>query len=222
MEWWSVRETADQLGVSEQRVRAMAKSGRLPASRVGHRWVIESDSARLRRPHPGRPLAAGNAWALLALLSGNSPDWVHPSVRSRLRRRLSDIDWLEAALAHSEPRARILRWRVLPGDLGKLQVADYLVRSGLSAHHAELDVWPNPQQIDAYVSENSLRGMELRFRPERSSSRPNMILRLPSHEWILRQEPQAPQAVVAADLLGHDDPRVARAARHLLYRLASG
>lgn len=220
MERWSVRETAEQLGVSEQRVRAMAKSGRLPASRLGQRWVIDSDPARLRKPHAGRPLAAANAWALLALLSGDSPSWVHPSVRSRLRRRLSDIDWLEASLAHSEPRARILRWRVLPGDLAKLHAGSPLVYSGLSADHPELDVLPDPRQVDAYVAEGSLRGMERRFRPERSSSDPNVVLRLPSHDWILGQEPQAPQAVVAADLLWHDDPRVARAARSLLYRLA--
>lgn len=222
MRLWSVREVAEELGVSEQRVRAMAKSGRLPAAKAGGRWVIDSDPARFPRSHPGRPLAAPNAWGLLALLSGDSPSWVHPSVRSRLRRRLSDIDWLEAALANSEPRARIVRWRVLPGDLSKLKGEHRLVNSGLSAEHPELDVLPDPRQLDAYVGEDSLRGIELRFHPERSSSDPNLVLRIPSHDWVLRQEAQAPQAVVAADLLGHEDPRVARAARRLLGRLARG
>jgi hypothetical protein len=210
---------AEKLGLSEQRVRAMARSGRIPAGRVGERWVFDPDAANLRRSHAGRPLAATNAWALLALLSGDSPDWVHPSVRSRLRRRLSDKDWLEAVLAHSEPRARILRWRILPVDLSKLQDAAHLVYAGLSANHPELDVFPNPGQIDAYAGERSLRDIELRFRPERSSSNPNLILRQPSQDWILRHS-QAPRAVVAADLLLHDDPRVSRAARLLLRRLA--
>jgi len=221
MKAWSVRETAERLGVSEQRVRAMVRSGRLQASKVGHRWVVESDAGDLRRSRPGRPLAAANAWALLALLSGESPDWVHPSARSRLRRRLSDFNWLEVSLADSQPRALVLRWRVLPGDLSKLQDAVRLVYSGLSANRPELDVVPSSRQIDAYVDERSLRDVELRFRPDQSSANPNLILRLPSHDWVLRQGAQAPRAVVAADLLRHDDPRVARAARRLLERLAS-
>jgi hypothetical protein len=219
MRRWSVRELAKELSLSEQRLRVMARAGQLPATKTGERWVIEADPTRLRRPTPGRPLAAPNAWALLALLSGDSPDWVHPSVRSRLRRRLTDIDWLEAALIHSEPRAQILRCRVLPGDLSKLRVECHLVYSGLSANHAELDVLPDPQRVDAYVAENLLRAIKLRFRPQQPSSNPNLTLRVPSHDWILRQEACAPQAVVAADLLGHEDPRVARAARRLLGRV---
>src|SRR5438093_7701410 len=101
--WWSVPEAAEVLGVSEQRVRAMLLSGRLRGSKVGHRWIVDSDLGGLRRSQPGRPLEAANAWALLALLSDDSPHWVHPSARSRLRQRLRDLDWLEASVARSQP-----------------------------------------------------------------------------------------------------------------------
>ncbi len=216
----SVPEAAKRLGVSEQRVRAMIHSGRIRASRIGHRWLVESDLEGLPRAQAGRPLEAANAWALLALLSGDSPEWIHPSVRSRLRKRMGQLNWLESALAGSQPRARIHRWRVLPGDIDKLDGAFRLVRSGLSADYPHLDVVPDSRQVDAYVEESSLGEIERRFRPERRSSDPNLLLRVPSHDWILRRKGQAPAGVVAADLLRSDDPRVAGAARRLLRRLA--
>src|SRR5438132_681934 len=102
MNAWSVPDAAKELGLSEQRVRALAQAGRLGARRVGHRWLLEEDPRQVQRFGPGRPLSAGSSWAILALLSGDSPDWIHPSARSRLRRRLKDAAWLEAALSRGD------------------------------------------------------------------------------------------------------------------------
>jgi len=221
MKAWSIRDAAQRLGLSPQRVRALARSGRIQASKIGERWIIHDALRTDRKRRPGRPLVSANAWALLALLCGESPDWIDPSVRSRLRRRLHDSDWLVEALIHSEPRSVIQKWRALPGDLEKLPREFHLVPSGLSAACVEIDLLPSPGEFDAYVEEKSLRAIEKRFRPDRTSSNVNMILRVPSHSWILGF-PQAPPPVVAADLLGSDDPRAARAARDLLKRLAHG
>ncbi|MGH3040865.1 MAG: helix-turn-helix domain-containing protein, partial [Gaiellaceae bacterium] len=69
----SVQEVASHLGVNAQRVRALIAQGRLPAQRVGRDYVLDSVAvaafARLPRLQ-GRPLAARNAWSLLAALSG--------------------------------------------------------------------------------------------------------------------------------------------------------
>lgn len=221
MKAYSVRDVAQYLGVSPQRVRALAKAGRLEANKVGSQWIMPADVVHPRRGHAGRPLGAANAWALLALLSSESPGWVDPSVRSRLRRRLHDVEWLEWALAHGQPRAQLHRWRVLSGDLPKIADGFPLVRSGLSAQSRELDAVPSPGHIDAYIDSGSLRKLQRRFSPERESSAPNMTLRVPSHDWVLGQARQAPPAVVAADLLLDEQPRVRRAARALLSRLAS-
>jgi len=221
MKAWTVRDAAEKLGVSPQRVRALARSGRLSASKVGDRWIIENPQRTGRKPRPGRPLGSASAWALLSLLCGESPEWIHPSMRSRLRRRLHDGNWLIDALTHSVPRAITQKWRVLPGDLSKLQREFRLVRSGLSAVSAEIDLLPAPGEVDAYVDERLLSAIEKRFRPDRSSSDVNLILRIPSHGWVLGL-PQAPPPVVAADLLASDDPRSARAARDLFLRLAHG
>lgn len=131
----SVRDAATRLGVSPQRVRAMIYQGLLAASKVGRSWVLDPDdnSLRQRTSEAGRALGAATAWAILALLNGDSPDWLHPSVRSKLRRRVRDPSWLRRRLIRSEPRSQIHRWRVYPLDLPKLTLSFRVVPSGPQA-----------------------------------------------------------------------------------------
>jgi len=209
------------LGVSPRRVRALIGSRRVSAVRVGRNWALDRNMLRSqKRPGGGRPINASNAWALLALLSGSPVPWVDVFSRSRLKRRMLNREWLEQALQFSESRSAVYSWRVLPGDLRKLQ--DYgLVRSGLAAPVPSLDIVPMNDELDGYVSLQALAQIEKRFRPGKSPENPNAILRVPSQQWILSQGPVAPPAVVAADLLAHPDSRVARAGRRLLQRIAS-
>lgn len=45
-----------RLGISDQRVRVLIKEGRLPATKIGGRWLIkESDLDAVRDRRPGRP-----------------------------------------------------------------------------------------------------------------------------------------------------------------------
>lgn len=210
----AVRDVAQRMGLSEQRVRMLLKQGRLPGHKVGRAWLVPGEIDLPSRENRGRPVSAANAWALLALLSGDVPEWVDPSVRSRLRRRIRDRE-LVHVLKASEPRSAIYRGRVLPADLSKLSREFQLVLSGLSAKSSGLDIVPIGQALDAYVDAKTLRAIERRFRPDRASSSPNVSLRVPAHPWILRRPREAPRAVVAADLLTDDDPRVARAAARL-------
>src|ERR1700709_2508446 len=88
----SIPEAASALGLSAGRVHAMVVNGRLPAAKVGGRWLLERGEVerhRRQRPLKGRPFAAHNAWVLLALASGDPPEGVDPSVRSRMRKALS-------------------------------------------------------------------------------------------------------------------------------------
>jgi excisionase family DNA binding protein len=215
----SVEEAAALLGVSPQRVRAMLDSGRLQGRKVGRAWIVSDPdlSARWQR---GRPLSAGNAWALLALLAGEDPHWVDAAVRSRLRQRIRQDNVVDQ-LKKSEPRAEIHVWRVLPGDLGKIVDESPVVHSGISAGYRELDVVPLLQHLDAYVAERDLAKLERRFRPDRNADQPNVVLRVPSQPWVLHHSERAPLPVVAADLLSSDDPRVSRSARAILESLRS-
>jgi excisionase family DNA binding protein len=212
----SVAEAAKLLDLSPQRVRAMLQGGGLQGHKVGRVWIVDSEVLQQRRHTPGRPLSAANAWALLAMLSGDSPDWVDPTVRSRLKRRAKDPAWLVQSLIEGIPRSRVHLWRVLPSDLSKVRESWDLVLSGLSAQLPELDVLGGFEGLDFYADEDSIRHIERRFQPDRESATPNLLIRNPTHPWILKQPGQAPRAVVAADLIVNEDPRVARAARQLL------
>lgn len=220
MDLHSISEVADLLGVSPQRVRALAKAGRLDSQKVGGRWVIRGAPAR-RRARSGRPVSSANAWGVLALMVGDDAGWLDPSARSRLRRRMREPGWAQVGLEASQARSDVHAWRVLPSDLAKLEAGFRLVRSGLSADVRELDVVGSGGVLDAYVDPESLDAILMRFRPDQDPAQPNLILRVPSNRWILGYPRRAPGPVVAADLLVSDDPRVSRAARELLARYSA-
>jgi hypothetical protein len=194
----------------------MLQAGRLEGHKVGWTWVVHAEPGLARSRPLGRPLSALNAWGLLALLAGDRAKWLDPSIRSRLRRRIRNQE-IVRVLRESEPRSQVYRWRALRGDLEKLASEFSLVPSGLTADYPDLDLVSVGEELDAYVDEKQVDKIERRFRPDRSSDQPNLILRVPSHPWILSFE-RAPLPVVAADLLENDDPRVARAAAQVLKR----
>lgn len=222
----SVQEASDRLGISPRRVRAMIAGGILAAERVGRAYLLDAPSVdRLaRRPRlRGRPLSAANAWALLALLSNREGAVARPS--SSLHRlfslRARGAEAVFRELMRSEPRAVIHRWRVLPRDLDQLLEDAHLVRSGLCAAAQGIDIAFSLSRdgVDAYVSGTDLVAVKKRLRPIEDADAPNLQLRVPREgDWILG-ESVAPLAVVAADLLDHPDPRVARSAHKALVGL---
>lgn len=222
----SVSEVADELALSERRVRALVESGRLRAERFGGSWLVPKHAVEVLRSAErlvGRPLSAANCWALLALLAGEKPEWVQPDVLSRLRRHAREKDRLPAVIHNSEPRADVLRLWLPREDASKLD--EYpLVRSGLSAEQAasQLNVIRRREEpLDAYVHEDIAHAIVRRFVPEEDVDDPNVILRVPCLEWVFRDhESEVPLPVVAADLLDHEDARVRRAAEDALRELA--
>jgi excisionase family DNA binding protein len=223
----SVEQASRRLAVSPRRVRAMIADEILPAERVGRVYLIDASAVErlARRPRPrGRRLRAPNAWALLALLS-DLPDNAAARPSSSQHRlagfRARGHEAVLIELMRSEPRAVIHRWRVLPRDLDLLLGDGRLVRSGLSAGARGIDVpfVPSRDGVDAYVSNADLDELKRRLRPIENAEASNVQLRVPiGGDWIL-SEPVAPPAVVAADLLDDPDPRVARAARDVLWEL---
>jgi hypothetical protein len=134
---------------------------------------------------------------------------------------MRDIDWLIRALGSSQARATIERLRVLPSDLSKLPSEVRIVPSGLSAITKEFDIVPGCEGIDAYISPEGLRRVKRRFKPTAAKREGNLILRVPTVTWILGSD-RAPIAIVAADLLDSEDPRVSRAGKDVLRGLRIG
>ena len=220
MQQMSTDEAARRMGISRQRVRVLAREGRLNARKIGHRWLFEGPPGD-RAPKSGRPLSSASAWAALALLSGENPRWVPVTALSRLRRRLRDVEWSIRVLRTSQPRSRIERLRVLPSDLRKITAEMTVVASGLSALTKDFDLMPGGEALDAYIGADGFRRLMRRFKPASGTADSNLILRIPNVPWVLGF-PRAPLAVVAADLLDDPDARVARSGRDVLRKLHDG
>jgi hypothetical protein len=182
----------------------------LPVETFGNRVVLDNNLlARLRRRPTGRPMSARNAWAVLAIISGDRPTFVDRSKLSRLRRLARDKQHVLDALRYSEPRSRLHRYDFFPAQL--TQLSELLpFTTGLAAKLPELHLEGGGNLLDAYVSEDTLNDIERRFHPALNQARPNVQLRVPSLAWVLDHGVSRP--VVAADLLDDPDPRVVRAA----------
>ena len=190
MDLWSSQDAAHRLGLSSRRVRALAGAGKLKAHKIGSRWIFEPVSA-VREPHAGRPVSAAIAWAILALLSGDRPDRVHPSALSRLKRRLRDLEWVLRSLQYGEARARVVRWRVLPADIPKILAKRGLVLTGLSAITREIDLVPSSEELDAYVTSDVMRTIERQFQPVKGtrSAQPDTAGAEPAVDPCVRPSP---------------------------------
>jgi excisionase family DNA binding protein len=112
----TVRQSAVRLGVGEEQVRRLVRSGQLLATKVGQTVVIDDDAvdARARLAvRPGRLLVPATAWGALWEVSGERAAWLGAADRSRLRARLRRYD-AEHLVAATRARAERHAVRVLP------------------------------------------------------------------------------------------------------------
>lgn len=226
-EFLTVSEAAERLGLHESRVRALIQAGELPAERAGRTLLLRRSDVsafQARRRPRGRPLPAENAWAVLAELAGDTPEWVPRSSLYRLRSRMGDPEWLVGSLEEGEARAEIHEWHLLPIDVRRLldERPGVLTGTVVAPRFSRLSP-AQRDEYDAYVEPSVLKRLEQRFRPVMGAPRTkrNVTLRVPFVDWVLRHEPEAPLPVVAADLLTNPSERVRRTGRELLYTLVS-
>lgn len=203
----SVREVSERLNVSVQRVHAMLAAGELHGRRVGGVWLL--DEAQLLKPRKlGRPMSARTAWA--AVLGAREVDWLSPSERSRLLRRLNRL--------HDDPNPAQLLATWLNGRAGAVDfsapepdtlIADPdLVRSGIS---------------DARAGMSGGRGSEFYVQPGtlRQVIRRHLLVEDPGGQVRLREawvplEAPVPLLLLAADLADRGRPREMRRAAELI------
>lgn len=237
----SVREAAQQLGVSPHRVRQLIDQGDLPARRIGRFWVLDEASVRRRAEVDvvdGRPYAARQVWRLGVLADmiahGHQDDGlvdldgpIDPQARWQLRHYLDDL------LQVADPRD--LAWRLRgradevvqryahPSVLAGLAAERRVVLSGAHAAAARGAPLVPDDAVDAYVDPDDLDALS----PYGLIDVPgdaNVHLRVVAHlrQWrpSLRHDEDdgpalAPLLLVVADLSERADARAQQAADQL-------
>jgi len=216
MDVMSAAEAAKRLDVNRSRVHQLIELGRLPAQKVGNQWIVDSDGVeRLRKQdrQPGRPYAARNAWALLALAAGREPAWISTAERKRLRRIL-DSHQLEDLIPRLSRRAKVAGWYVHPSLLDSLLEDARTVVGGASAVESLID----EGLIEIYVPASAVSQISSDYYVEEDADRPNVVRRAVDGPWPFEVGQRIADGVVAAvDLLElDDDPRRVRVAKELL------
>lgn len=211
------QQAAEWLGVSQRRVQALARAGRLPARQVAGVWLIETTGlAGIRRR--SRPMSARVARAMVDLISdpraSASTLGLADREASRLRSRLV------ALRADDDPGSLLASWLAAdgtetimlsahPADLLALLADPRVTPTGISDPRANLSIrdeaqaWVHRDDLDAVTGEHMLA----------PTGQPNVRLHLTD------QHPPAPVPFgrLLADLLVHPGPRE-RAAVHRLLR----
>lgn len=218
MEWMSVAEAAESLGVSPARVRVLVRRGDLLAQQAAGRWIVDPSSvdrfsARPRRA--GRPFDPRAAWGLLAMADDRSPEWLAPAERARLREVLSSRNVLDVA-AQLGRRAVVEHWYVHPSLLDPIAAEADVVIAGprasddLSGDRSALEVYVRPEVADH---------LRVAYQPASDVRNANLVVRIVNGPWpFARQDRRAWPAVVAIDLLDEhpDDPRCREVAVRML------
>jgi excisionase family DNA binding protein len=221
----SIPEAAAALGLSAGRVHAMVVRGRLPAAKVGGRWLIERGAVERHQRQGslrGRPLAAHNAWALLRLASGEDPGRIDPSLRSRMRRSLA-LEGLEEIGPRLAGRGESHYFDAHRGEIPYIVEDSRFVASGVSAAGAHgLDL-VSGSEADGYIRASALREFVASHALQPAPPSSNLHLRVvPDRAWhFLEGARVAPLAAVALDLAEDADPRSAELGQMALADLRS-
>lgn len=202
-------------------MRALAKSGQLPAEKLANRWFIDAGALERRianSPRSGRPFEPRKAWALLLLFSGEDAPWLSISDRSKLRAIVRDREF-EDVRPRLRGRAEVRYFAGGERARDDLVKSPDLVRSGISAAEHYSVSLRSSRVIDGYLprrsAERAIYRHALREVEERGA---DIVLRLADF-WPLNGRAVAPVAAVAADLLDSLDERTARAGRQIARRL---
>ena len=226
----SVREAAEQLGISGARVRQLISADSLPARRSSAGWLVGADAVADRRGsvRAGRPPSPRTAWAILCVLSSAlAPNAAKPPGCMVGDRRLRHHA-LQLLSAMPDPADDPGRWRMLlasrgraermwahPGLLSKLCSDDRISVGGDSAAVHVGEGLSRTGLCDLYVAGSDVKdivaGYRLRSDPD-GLVRLHVVPQGVPRELIPGGRGIVLPAVGAADLLDENDPRARRSA----------
>ncbi|MBT2513398.1 helix-turn-helix domain-containing protein [Arthrobacter sp. ISL-30] len=216
----STVEVAQRLNISERRVRALLKDGRIRGQQVAGRWIIENADAASYKPGgiAGRPLSKRSAWQFIQYLPyavrGDRPPDLSPVDWQRLRQRWQRLLESEdpAVLVRSllAKRSDKVEMSSNPADLVELRRDNRIRLSGVS--HPASGLLSN-SEVEAYVSRDNFDSVVRDWLLVKApmGSRPNVVLHVAEE---LPEE--VPPLLVAADLAERPGTREQAAARELI------
>jgi excisionase family DNA binding protein len=235
----SVREAADALQVSPQRIRQMIKDGQLAARRTSAGWLVPKRAvqSRARNVRKGRPPAPQTVWAGIALLAaaaeqagqaGRADGPAQVVADRRLRHRVAQmLDALPDPVEDCFPWRRLLAARghirrlwVHPGVLDRVSSDRRVSRGGsaallaagegLTGRTSHVELYARATDADALVREYRMRDD-----PEGQVTLVVVPTEVPA-ELAPTQGRPVPGPAAAADLLEEGDVRALHAAVHQL------
>ncbi|HSK49425.1 MAG TPA: hypothetical protein VK889_02900 [Solirubrobacterales bacterium] len=222
----SISDAAKNLDLSPARVRVMASRGQLAGAKLGDRWFVERAAVERRRREGslhGRRFSPRNAWALLALASGEDVEGIDSSVRSRLRRALAS-QGLRRLAPRLALRAEARSFRAHPGEVSHILRDPELVLSGISAAGEYGFGLVSGREADGYLQEAKLKSFVSRHALTPADLDGNVRLRVVPEEagrfFVGRRI--APPPAVALDLAEEADPRSAQSGQRALRDLDRG
>lgn len=213
----TTNEAAEQLGVSTRRIRAMASQGMLDYDKVSHRLLIVSSSVRkLRRQNrsSGRVFSQRIALASLYLISGKTPDWISSSEKSRLRKRLSNMD-AEELLSLCRNRSTVIDYWCR--DTRLEQLSQRIRPSSATGELATQFGLTRTDDVEGYTIEQSTESL-IQDMKLRTDFRPTNV-RLHICKFLPKSESPMPLGVCAADLADSLNVREHGAGMETLSRL---
>jgi len=218
MDVLSVRDAADELGVTDRRVRQLIARGDLRAERFGRQWLVLRDDvidAREAKRVAGHPFSPANAWGILALAEGKDAGWLSASEERRLSEILSErgVKNLVPAL---RGRAKRESWFVHPSLLSRFAEDPRTVRAGSSA----VDAIISEGSIEVYIPRAVSSDLAASFHAEVGARNANVRVRVIDGPWpFLPGQDSVGPVVAAVDLLDHaGDERRVRVAEEILDR----
>ncbi|MFJ4226377.1 helix-turn-helix domain-containing protein [Paenarthrobacter nicotinovorans] len=222
----STAEAAERLGITQVSVRQLVESGQLAvAGRVGRSILLDPASVeRLSAvgTRRGRAWTAKTAWAALALLSGQNPEWISSSEKSRLKSRLRQLD-AAAVCALARHKDRTVRYRATVEARERLN--DYLIASGAAAMRDEATAKKFGMAGGSGLAEGYVRAGDAKALADSLGLVEDPSGNAVIHEVELEEpfaEGRTPVAAVAVDLMGSLATRDRNAGRRIIEELLRG
>lgn len=210
----TIGETASTLGVSTRHARRLADSGAV--TRIARGLVDRSSVDRYlqsQRQGRTRAWAEHTAWGAVAILSGQSTDWLGATQASRLRSTLREINDVDELLTRMRDRERVHTFEAHRAALPRLRALIVSTNLSLLGITDAVD-----DSVDGYLTEADLDDL-VRTLGLRAATSGAVVVRTTGFDFARVRDLVATSTVAALDAATSTDPRLRGVGRRALDEL---